>query len=87
MFYKPVEKNTRGSTVSYPDRQVVRGITEAKNVFDAFHNSLMGGYTGTTKTCTAIVARFYWPGIWQDTKKWVRFKFNKCLLIITLFVT
>eukprot|EP00795_Rhopilema_esculentum_P003899 gene3899-15215_t len=61
MFFKSVEKNSRGPIVAHDDRQVVRDMTKARHVFDAFHDSLMGVHTDTTKTCTAIAARYYCP--------------------------
>ena len=32
-------------------------MTEARHVFDVFHDSVMGGYTGTTKNFTAIATK------------------------------
>ena len=71
MFYKPVEKATKGGQIEHGAREVVRGRENAKEIFDAFHDSLMGGHTGTTKTCTAISQRYFWPKLWDDVKAWV----------------
>ena len=71
LFYKACKKNIRGNPVIHKEREVVRGRVKSKEIFLAFHANLMGGHTGQTKTANAISERFFWPGMWEDIRKWV----------------
>uniref|UniRef100_A0AAQ4Q9F2 Gypsy retrotransposon integrase-like protein 1 n=1 Tax=Gasterosteus aculeatus aculeatus TaxID=481459 RepID=A0AAQ4Q9F2_GASAC len=41
-----------------------------ETVFQATHYNPMAGHLGSDKTLDRIVARFYWPGIWADVRRW-----------------
>uniref|UniRef100_A0AAQ4REK5 Gypsy retrotransposon integrase-like protein 1 n=1 Tax=Gasterosteus aculeatus aculeatus TaxID=481459 RepID=A0AAQ4REK5_GASAC len=41
-----------------------------ETVFQAAHYNPMAGHLGSDKTLDRIVARFYWPGIWADVRRW-----------------
>lgn len=36
-----------------------------------FHASDLGGHCGVEKTHSAIIARYYWPGMEDDIRKWI----------------
>ena len=39
-------------------------------VFQAAHYNPMAGHMGCEKTLNRVMARFYWPGIWTDVRRW-----------------
>ncbi|CAK6981611.1 hypothetical protein F7725_016525, partial [Scomber scombrus] len=39
---------------------------EANSIFVEFHCSGIGGHFGIEKTHSAIITRYYWPGIEED---------------------
>ena len=39
-------------------------------IFQAAHHNPMAGHLGYDKTLQRIMARFYWPGIWADVRRW-----------------
>ncbi|KAJ1131535.1 hypothetical protein NDU88_009871, partial [Pleurodeles waltl] len=43
----------------------------AKQIFNQFHSSLIGGHSGITKTKKSIGSRFYWPNVTVDIEQWV----------------
>ncbi|KAL7370610.1 hypothetical protein ABVT39_005719 [Epinephelus coioides] len=51
--------------------KVVSTAEEASNLFVEFHASDLGGHCGVEKTHSAIIARYYWPGMEDDIRKWV----------------
>ncbi len=44
---------------------------EANAIFEEFHCSQVGGHCGVEKTHSAIISRYYWPGMEKDIRKWV----------------
>lgn len=44
---------------------------EANSIFEEFHCSHFGGHCGVEKTHSAIISRYYWPGMLEDIRKWV----------------
>ncbi len=44
---------------------------ECRALFGEFHSIPLGGHSGVFKTCNALCARYYWPGITVDIEKWV----------------
>ncbi|CAK6975270.1 uncharacterized protein LOC117534630 isoform X4 [Scomber scombrus] len=50
--------------------KVITTAEEANSVFVEFHRSGIGGHFGVEKTQSAIITRYYWPGI-QDIRKWI----------------
>ena len=51
--------------------KVVSTAKEASDIFHEFHASHFGGHCGWEKTHTAIISRYYWPGMENDIRKWV----------------
>ncbi|KAL7383539.1 hypothetical protein ABVT39_012776 [Epinephelus coioides] len=51
--------------------KVVSTAEEASNLFVEFHASDLGGHCGVEKTHSAIIARYYWPGMEDDIRKWI----------------
>ena len=50
---------------------VVENEEEKRNIFQIFHNSSIGGHSGTTKTRYKIAEKYFWPGLSNDVEKWV----------------
>ncbi|KAF3855802.1 hypothetical protein F7725_016525 [Dissostichus mawsoni] len=46
-------------------------IKETNQLFEEFHCSNIGGHCGVEKTHCAIIARYYWPGMENDIRKWI----------------
>ena len=44
---------------------------EANELFIEFHASPLGEHCGVEKTHSAIIVRYYWPGMEADIRKWV----------------
>ncbi|XP_034054773.1 uncharacterized protein LOC117534630 isoform X2 [Gymnodraco acuticeps] len=51
--------------------KVVSTAEEANHVFEEFHCSNIGGHCGLEKTHCALIARYYWPGMESDIRKWI----------------
>lgn len=51
--------------------KVVCSAAQADSIFREFHCSNIGGHCGVEKTHSAIISRYYWPGMEQDIRKWV----------------
>ncbi|KAJ8011597.1 hypothetical protein DPEC_G00059910 [Dallia pectoralis] len=51
--------------------KVVLTAEEANSIFEEFHCSQLGGHCGSEKTHSAIISRYYWPGMEEDIRKWV----------------
>ncbi|KAK5920783.1 hypothetical protein CgunFtcFv8_024552 [Champsocephalus gunnari] len=51
--------------------KVVSTAEEANDLFEEFHCSNIGGHCGVEKTHCAIIARYYWPGMEGDIRKWI----------------
>ncbi|CAK6974785.1 uncharacterized protein LOC120559688 [Scomber scombrus] len=51
--------------------KVITTAEEANSVFVEFHCSSIGGHFGVEKTQSAIISRYYWPGIQEDIRKWI----------------
>ncbi|KAF3835903.1 hypothetical protein F7725_028461 [Dissostichus mawsoni] len=51
--------------------KVVYSSEETNQLFEEFHCSNIGGHCGVEKTHCAIIARYYWPGMENDIRKWV----------------
>ncbi|CAH9143923.1 unnamed protein product [Cuscuta epithymum] len=53
-----------------------KGHELVHNVMSEFHSTPVGGHSGVTRTSKRIASQFYWPGMQQDIKDFVR----NCLL-------
>ncbi|KAF1388484.1 hypothetical protein PFLUV_G00090740 [Perca fluviatilis] len=42
---------------------------EANYIFEEFHCSQIGGHSGTEKPHSAIISRYYWPGMEEEIRK------------------
>lgn len=51
-------------------------ITSRERVLEENHDSLAGGHLGMRKTSHKVANRYFWPGMFQDIKRYVR----KCAL-------
>lgn len=51
--------------------KVVSAAEEANSVFEEPHCSNFGVHGGVDKTHSAIISRYYWPGMEEDILKWV----------------
>ncbi|KAI4825795.1 hypothetical protein KUCAC02_021462 [Chaenocephalus aceratus] len=51
--------------------KVVSTAEEADQLFKEFHSSNIGGHCGVEKTHCALIARYYWPGMESDIRKWI----------------
>ena len=60
--------------------KVVNSIDEAKNIFIQEHGSPLGGHSGESKTILKIREHFFWPGMSEDIKNWVK-NFIHCSVI------
>jgi RNase H-like domain found in reverse transcriptase/Integrase zinc binding domain len=43
-----------------------------QNILSRYHDSSTAGHQGVTTTSELISRRFYWPGMFQDIKHWIR---------------
>ncbi|KAI4819024.1 hypothetical protein KUCAC02_004305 [Chaenocephalus aceratus] len=50
---------------------VVSTSGETNQLFEEFHCSNIGGHCGVEKTHCALIARYYWPGMESDIRKWI----------------
>ena len=41
-------------------------------VMHRFHSLPITGHKGGSKTTNLIAARYYWPGLYKDVRKWIR---------------
>lgn len=48
---------------------------DVKAVLDEFHGSAFGGHSGINKTTEAIKARYWWFGMTDDVKEYVRYNY------------
>ena len=51
--------------------KVVASAEEANSTFEEFQSSAVGGHCAVEKTHSAIIQRYYWPGMEEDIHKWV----------------
>ncbi|KAF7660410.1 hypothetical protein LDENG_00283050, partial [Lucifuga dentata] len=51
--------------------KLVSSANEASRIFSEFHASDIGGHCGVEKTHSAIISRYYWPGMEGDIRKWI----------------
>ncbi|KAI4808293.1 hypothetical protein KUCAC02_000357 [Chaenocephalus aceratus] len=49
----------------------VVSTAEEDQLFKEFHSSNIGGHCGVEKTHCALIARYYWPGMESDIRKWI----------------
>ncbi|KAI6660697.1 Gag-pol fusion protein [Oopsacas minuta] len=52
-------------------RTVVRSCDEGERVLESCHSSDFGGHFGRDKTYEKVAARFYWPNMYNDVRKYV----------------
>ena len=61
---------TRDSQTKIDTTQLLVPKCRREQVFQAAHYNPMAGHLGKEKTLDRIMARFYWPGIWGDVRRW-----------------
>ncbi|CAM5129475.1 unnamed protein product, partial [Eretmochelys imbricata] len=46
-------------------------MKEALQLFERYHDSLLGGHLGIFKTRNMLTSKYYWPGMTKDIANWV----------------
>ena len=66
-------------------RQVVTEIKTKRQILEACHDDRVGGcYFGHDKTFAKVSARFYWKGIKEDVRDWVK-RNGICIHILYIY--
>ncbi len=74
--------NVTDGLLYYGRWKAVKTKDECRALFEEFHSIPLGGHSGVFKTCNALCARYYWPGMTVDVEKWV---INYILICHTFF--
>ena len=52
--------------------RIIKDVTARKQIFEGCHRGLARDHFGCDKTLAKITQQYFWPGITNDVKEWVR---------------